>query len=70
MSSGKSHPNPDPNPNPNPSPSPNPNPKHLGEQWEEAALQHVDALGVVLQQRRRGDIGEIWGRYRGDMGEI
>ena len=49
--------------------------KHLGEQREEPPLQHVDALGVVLQQRRRRDRGvrhalRRVGGARGDEGIV
>ena len=49
--------------------------EHLGEQREEPPLQHVDALGVVLQQWRRRDRGvrhalRRVGGARGDEGVV
>ena len=49
--------------------------EYLGEQREESPLQHVDALGVVLQQRRRRDGGvrhalRRVGGARGDEGVV
>ena len=74
--SASPHPNPNPNPNPSPDPTPSPSPNpDLVEREEHVLVQHpfgllLDRLGEGVVHLVRGDVGEMWGRYRGDVGEI
>ena len=63
------HSNPTPTPTPAPTPTPTPTPAQVGLHWENALLRsEVHACRHSLEQAR--DMGEMWGRYRGDVGEI
>ena len=70
------HPNPHPHPNPNPSPNPNPNPNPAPSpnpiptqvtMARQLPRRHAPVLHAAVERvrrRYRGDIGEMYGRYR------